>query len=96
MFTLGREAGNVVKRNRVVVGDEVSTLSDDSTVVSNTVDEAVVPVYLETDFAVPECPICLLGVRVGWEGLKGDSLWPFPKIEPSNLTVVVGGEVICP
>ena len=80
----------------MVVGDEVSTLSDDSTVVSNTVDEVVVPVYLAIDFAVPYNPICLLGVRVGGDGLKGDSLRPLPKIEPSNLTVVVGGEVICP
>jgi len=80
----------------VVVGDEVSTLSDDSTVVSSTVDEAVVPVYLETDFAVPYSPICLFGVREGGEGLKGDSLMSLPNIEPSNLTVVVGGEVICP
>jgi hypothetical protein len=96
LFTLGREAGKLVKRKRVVVGDEVSTLSEDSTVVSNTVDAAVVPVYLEIDFAVPYKPICLLGVRVGGEGLKGDSLEPLPKIELSSFTVVLGGEVICP
>ena len=78
------------------MGDEVSTLSDDSTVVSNTVVEAVVPVYLDIDFPVPYNPICLFGVRVGGEGLKGDSLRPLPNIDPSSFTVVVGGEVICP
>ena len=42
LLTRGRDAGKDVKRKRVVVGDVVPTLSDDSTVVSTALLAAVV------------------------------------------------------
>lgn len=67
LLTRGRDAGNDVNRNRVVVGEAVPTLSDDSNVVSTAVLAAVVPVavvlqYLERDLAVPKGPVRIFGV----------------------------------
>lgn len=44
LLTRGREAGKEVKRNRVVVGDDVLTLSADSSVVSSILVAAVAAV----------------------------------------------------
>ena len=99
LFTRGNEAGKDVKRKRViVVGEAVSTLSDDdSRGVSSTVLAAVVPVlcHWDIDLAVPNGPVRRFGVMAGGERGKEedpDSL-PLPKIEPSSLTFILGGDV---
>jgi hypothetical protein len=53
LLTLGSDSGNDVKRKRLVVGDDVSTLSD-SKVVSSKAVVAVVPVlyHFDNDFFV--------------------------------------------
>ena len=66
MLTLGNEAGNEVKRKRVVVGDDVSTLSD-SKVVSSKAVLAVVPVlyHFVVDFVAEVDPkvVWRIGVK---------------------------------
>lgn len=90
MLTRGSEAGKEVKRNLVVVGEDVSTLSVDSKVVSNTVLATVVPVlfHFELDFAVPSVPGCLVGVKAG-----GSAAVVGPKIELSIFVEVLGGDI---
>ena len=62
MLTRGNEAGNEVKRKRVVVGDDVSTLSD-SKVVSSKAVLAVVPVLYHFVVEVDPKVAWRVGVR---------------------------------
>ena len=92
LLTLGREAGKEVKRNRVVAGEEVSTLSDSKVVSSNVVAEvAVVHVlcHFGVGFIVGPTP------RVGVSACGEDSQEVPPNVLSerswsSSLLLVVG------